>query len=114
MVVTNICFRIINDHKVNALFTVPTVFRVVRREDPEGIYRKNYSLENLKYIFIAGEHCDNETKNWTEKAFNVPILNHWWQTETGHSITSICIGLGLEPMLPKLSAGLPFPGYDGK
>lgn len=85
----------------------------MRREDPNGLYRNSYSTERLKYIFIAGEHCDDETKCWAEKAFNVPLLNHWWQTETGHSITATCIGLNHNLQPPKYTAGLPFPGYDG-
>lgn len=107
-------FRVINDHKVNALFTVPTVFRVIRREDPESKLSRNYSTTSLKRIFIAGEHCDYETKKWAQKAFKVPLINHWWQTETGHSITATCVGLGHSLNPPNFSAGMPFPGYDGK
>ncbi|GLV39394.1 uncharacterized protein CBL_13273 [Carabus blaptoides fortunei] len=105
-------FRVINEHKVTSLFTVPTVFRVIRREDPDGHFRSKYHTNTLQKIFIAGEHCDYETKAWTEKTFNVPILNHWWQTETGHSITATCIGLGHSLSPPKYTAGMPFPGYD--
>lgn len=107
-------FRVINDHKVNALFTVPTVFRVIRREDPDGMFAGKYSTASLKRIFIAGEHCDYETKKWAQNTFNVPLINHWWQTETGHSITATCVGLGHNLHPPKFSAGMPFPGYDGK
>lgn len=107
-------FRVIHDHQVKALFTVPTVFRVIRREDPECTYGKRYSIESLKRIFIAGEHCDYETKKWAQNMFNVPLINHWWQTETGHSITATCVQLGHNLYPPKYSAGMPFPGYDGK
>lgn len=92
---------------------MPTVFRVIRREDPDGVFARKYLINSLKKIFIAGEHCDYETKKWAEKAFGVPLLNHWWQTETGHSITATCIGLDHSLNPPKYSAGMPFPGYDG-
>lgn len=107
-------FRVINDHKVNALFTVPTALRVIKREDPEGNFRRKYNLKSLRNVFIAGEHCDYETKAWAEQTLKVPILNHWWQTETGHSITATCLGLGHSLSPPKHSAGMRFPGYDGK
>ncbi|XP_015609410.1 acyl-CoA synthetase short-chain family member 3, mitochondrial isoform X2 [Cephus cinctus] len=104
-------FRIIDQHRVNALFTVPTAFRVIRRADPEAVLGKKYSTKSLKTIFVAGEHCDYEAKAWAEKVFNVPILNHWWQTETGHAITANCLGLGHSINPPKYSTGMPFPGY---
>ncbi|XP_012277149.1 acyl-CoA synthetase short-chain family member 3, mitochondrial [Orussus abietinus] len=104
-------FRIISQHKVNALFTVPTAFRVIRRADPEGLLRKKYSTKSLKAIFVAGEHCDYGTKAWAENTFQVPILNHWWQTETGHAITATCVGLGHSTNPPKYSTGMPVPGY---
>lgn len=107
-------FRIINEHKVNAIFTVPTAFRVIRREDPEIEYGRKYSIKSLRTIFVAGEHCDYETKNWAEKIFDVPILNHWWQTETGHAIAATCVGLGHNLSPPKYTCGMPFPGYDGE
>ncbi|PSN49136.1 Acyl-CoA synthetase short-chain family member 3, partial [Blattella germanica] len=66
----------------------------------------------LRTLFVAGEHCDYDTKSWSEKVFDVPVLNHWWQTETGHSITANCIGFGHTTNPPKYSAGMPFIGYD--
>ncbi|XP_025834901.1 acyl-CoA synthetase short-chain family member 3, mitochondrial isoform X2 [Agrilus planipennis] len=105
-------FRIIDDHKVNAIFTVPTAFRVIKREDPNVCFGRNYSTKSLRRIFVAGEHCDYETKAWAEKVFNVPVLNHWWQTETGHAITAHCIGLGHSLSPPKYTTGMPFAGYD--
>ncbi|XP_014215554.1 acyl-CoA synthetase short-chain family member 3, mitochondrial [Copidosoma floridanum] len=104
-------FRIIDQHKVNALFTVPTAFRVLRRADPETLLGRKYSTKSLKAIFVAGEHCDYEAKAWAEKTFKAPILNHWWQTETGHAITASCLGLGHSTSPPKYSTGMPFPGY---
>lgn len=105
-------FRIINEHKVNGLFTVPTSFRVIRREDPEVEFGRKYKIESLRVIIVAGEHCDYETKQWAERVFNVPILNQWWQTETGHVMAAHCIGFGHSMEPPKHSAGMAFPGYD--
>ncbi|XP_033213389.1 acyl-CoA synthetase short-chain family member 3, mitochondrial [Belonocnema kinseyi] len=105
-------FRIIDQHKVNALFTVPTAFRIIRRADPEILFGRRYSTKSLKAIFVAGEHCDYETKAWAEKTFKVPILNHWWQTETGHAVTATCLGLGHTTNPPKYSTGMPFPGFN--
>ncbi|KAK6641040.1 hypothetical protein RUM44_012739 [Polyplax serrata] len=105
-------FRVIQNHQVNAIFTAPTALRVIRREDQEAAKGRKYSTKSLRHIFIAGEHCDEETKMWAAKVFKVPILNHWWQTETGHSITATCIGLNHSESPPRFSAGLPFPGYD--
>ncbi|XP_012269710.2 acyl-CoA synthetase short-chain family member 3, mitochondrial [Athalia rosae] len=104
-------FRIIEQHKVNALFTVPTAFRVLRRVDPEVSLGKKYSTKSLRTIFIAGEPCDHETKAWAENVFKIPILNHWWQTETGHAVTASCMGLGHSTNPPPYAAGMPFAGY---
>ena len=68
---------------------------------------------SLKYLFVAGEHCDHGTRVWASEQFKVPVLNHWWQTETAHAITATCVGLGnpLDP--PKDASGMPVPGFDG-
>lgn len=105
-------FRIIEQHKVSALFSVPTSFRVLRRTDPEIKYGRKYSLNSLRTIFIAGEHCDIETKSWIEKTFKVPVINNWWQTETGSAITATCVGLAQSLNPPPFTTGLPFCGYD--
>ncbi|KAI5699536.1 hypothetical protein M8J75_004398 [Diaphorina citri] len=105
-------YRVIHNHKVNGLFTAPTALRVIRREDKDSTLGAQYSTDSLRYLFVAGEHCDHETKNWAEKSFNVTMLNHWWQTETGHSITAHCLGYQHDTVPPKYSTGLPFPGYD--
>jgi len=76
-------------------------------------YTSNFSF-SLKTIFVAGEFCDYETKAWAEKTFKVPILNHWWQSETGHPITALCLGYGHYANLPKFSTGLPIPGYESE
>ncbi|XP_075228259.1 acyl-CoA synthetase short-chain family member 3, mitochondrial isoform X2 [Lycorma delicatula] len=105
-------FRVIQEHQVNAILTAPTALRVIRREDPEIKKGRKYSTKSLRHLFVAGEHCDHETKSWAEQRFKVPILNHWWQTETGHSITANCIGLNQSTSPPKYSTGMPFVGYD--
>lgn len=92
---------------------MPTSFRVIKREDPGISFGRSYCIKSLKKIFVAGEHCDYETKNWTENTFKVPVLNNWWQTETGHAITASCIGLGHSLDPPKYSAGMPVPGFNG-
>ncbi|CAD6996380.1 unnamed protein product [Ceratitis capitata] len=107
-------FRIIEEHRVNALFSVPTAFRVIRRADPNVKHGQKYSLKSLRCVFIAGEHCDMETKNWMERVFKVPILNHWWQTESGSPVTSTCAGFKHSLNPPKYSTGLPFIGYNIK
>lgn len=107
-------FRIIEQHQVSSLFSVPTAFRVIRRVDPELKYGRKYNTKSLRSIFIAGEHCDLETKNWIENIFKVPVLNNWWQTETGSAITATCIGFEHNLMTPNHTAGLPFVGFDGK
>lgn len=107
-------FRIIHQHHVSAIFSVPTAFRVIRRVDPEIQFGRKYNLSSLRTIFIAGEHCDLETKFWMERVFNVPVLNHWWQTETGSAITATCVGLDQDLYPPNFTTGLPFCGYDGE
>lgn len=104
-------FRIIDQHKVNALFCVPTALRVLKRADPDCLLGRKYSVKSLQTIFVAGEYCDYETKSWVESIFNVPVINHWWQSETGHPITALCLGYGMDCSLPKFSTGLPVPGY---
>ncbi|KAL1131229.1 hypothetical protein AAG570_010847, partial [Ranatra chinensis] len=105
-------FRVIEDHRVNAVLTAPTALRVIKRADPQLKVGRNYSTKSLRHLFVAGEHCDFDTKSWAEKAFKVPVLNHWWQTETGHSIAATCVGTGHSMDPPNYSSGLPFAGYD--
>ncbi|KNC26844.1 hypothetical protein FF38_13006 [Lucilia cuprina] len=107
-------FRIIDQHKVASLFSVPTAFRVLRRVDPESKFGCKYSLKSLRSIFIAGEHCDLETKNWIENTFKVPVLNNWWQTETGSPVTGTCLGFRHNLNVPQFTTGLPFIGYNIK
>lgn len=84
-------FRIIEQHKVSAIFSVPTAFRVIRKVDPQIRYGRKHLLNSLRAIFIAGEHCDMETKYWIENIFRVPVLNNWWQTETGNCLEQLHI-----------------------
>jgi propionyl-CoA synthetase len=105
-------FRVIHEHGVNAMFTAPTALRVIKRVDPEVKYGFQYSTKSLRTLFVAGEHCDYDTVVWARRIFHVPVLNHWWQTETGHAITAVCIGFSHSLNPPKYSAGFPFIGYD--
>eukprot|EP00099_Drosophila_melanogaster_P013173 NP_001287502.1 uncharacterized protein Dmel_CG6432, isoform B [Drosophila melanogaster] len=107
-------FRIIDQYQVRSIFSVPTSFRVIRRADPDISYGRQYSMKSLRAIFIAGEHCDYETKSWIEKTFKVPVLNHWWQTETGSAVTATCLGFQQNLSPPTYSTGLPLMGYDVK
>lgn len=82
--------------------------------DPHLKFGKKHNISSLRTIFIAGEHCDLETKRWMENTFRVPVLNNWWQTETGSAITATCLGLSQNLHPPNFTTGLPFVGYDSK
>ncbi|XP_019370344.1 PREDICTED: acyl-CoA synthetase short-chain family member 3, mitochondrial isoform X3 [Gavialis gangeticus] len=105
-------FRVVTEHEVAAFFTAPTAIRAIRQQDPEAALGKQYSLTRLRALFVAGEHCDVETLEWSKKVFKVPVLDHWWQTETGSAITASCIGLGNSTSPPPGQAGKPVPGYN--
>ena len=104
-------WRVIEQHKVKCLFTAPTAFRAIRREDPEGELLKKYDISSLDTLFLAGERCDPDTLFWAEKQLEVPVIDHWWQTETGWAMAANPIGIeALE-----VKAGSPtvaVPGYD--
>lgn len=104
-------WRVIEEHKVNALFTAPTGFRAIRKEDPNAELMKNYDLSSLKTLFLAGERCDPETLNWASDKLGVPVIDHWWQTETGWAIAANPVGIETFPIKPG-SACMPMPGYD--
>ena len=104
-------WRIISQHNVNVLFTAPTAFRAIKREDPNGDYIRPYDLSSFWTLFLAGERCDPDTLLWAQKQLNVPIIDHWWQTETGWPIGANCVGLGMLPVKPG-SCTKPVPGYD--
>ena len=91
-------WRVIADHKVKAMFTAPTAFRAIKREDPKAELMKKYDLSNFKALFLAGERTDPNTLHWAEDALKVPVVDHWWQTETGWAICANCLGLHVFPV----------------
>ncbi len=103
-------WRVIADHKVRAMFTAPTAFRAIKRDDPEGRLIAGYDLSRFETLFLAGERCDPDTLAWAESRLGVPVIDHWWQTETGWSICANCIGLGRLPVKPG-SPTKPAPGW---
>ena len=104
-------WRVISQHGVRVLFTAPTAFRAIKREDPNGDYIRKYDLSCFRTLFLAGERCDPDTLLWAEKQLGVPVIDHWWQTETGWPIGANCVGLGMLPVKPG-SCTKPVPGYD--
>ncbi|MGE0736573.1 MAG: propionyl-CoA synthetase [Alphaproteobacteria bacterium] len=103
-------WRVISDHKVKTLFTAPTAFRAIKREDPNGEFIRKYDLSNFKYLFLAGERVDPDTVQWAERHLKVPVIDNWWQTETGWPICSNYVGLGLLPVKYG-SPSKPAPGW---
>jgi len=104
-------WRVISQHKVRALFTAPTAFRAIKRDDPNAEYLKKYDLAGFKTLFLAGERCDPDTLHWAERALKVPVIDHWWQTETGWAICANCMGIEHLPVKPG-SPTRPVPGVD--
>jgi propionyl-CoA synthetase len=86
-------WRVISEHKVKVMFTAPTAFRAIKREDPKAELMKNYDLSNFKALFLAGERLDPDTLKWAENSLKIPVIDHWWQTETGWAIAGNCLGL---------------------
>jgi propionyl-CoA synthetase len=104
-------WRVVAEHKVKTLFTAPTAFRAIRREDPTGTYIGKYDLSGFRYLFLAGERLDPETYHWASEQLGIPVIDHWWQTETGWPIAANL--RGLEPLRVKPgSPTVPVPGYD--
>ncbi len=104
-------WRVISEHRVKSFFTAPTAFRAVKREDPEGAFVRKYDLSCLKTVYLAGERADPDTIEWARKQLNVPVIDHWWQTETGWAIAAN--PMGYEPLPVKLgSPSVAMPGYD--
>ncbi len=91
-------WRLIEEHRVNILFTAPTAFRAIRREDPEGSYIRQYDISSLRTLFLAGERCDPDTLRWAEEKLKVPVIDHWWQTETGWAIAGNPVGIEQFPV----------------
>ena len=104
-------WRVIADHKVAAFFTAPTAFRAIKKEDPKGEFLKKYDLSAFRTLFLAGERADPDTIQWAEKMLGKPVLDHWWQTETGWVIAGNPVGLGQLPVKYG-SPTVPMPGYD--
>ena len=104
-------WRVIEDYKVSAFFTAPTGLRAVRKEDPQAKLIKTYDISSLRTLYLAGERADPHTVMWAQKVLGVPVVDHWWQTETGWAIAANPVGLGILPI--KLgSPSVPMPGYD--
>jgi len=106
-------WRIISEHKVKSLFTAPTAFRAIKKEDPNGKFFKKYDLSSFETLFLAGERADPDTLKWAEGLLKVPVIDHWWQTETSWAISANCTGIELEKTKYG-SACKPVPGYDVK
>ena len=106
-------WRVISEHKVSNFFTAPTAFRAIKRMDPKGELKTKYDLSNLRALFLAGERADPDTVNWAENLLQIPIIDHWWQTETGYVIAGN--PLGIEKLPIKVgSPTVPMPGFDIK
>ncbi len=104
-------WRVISENNVKSFFTAPTAFRAIKREDPKGDFVKKYDLSCLQALFLAGERSDPDTIHWAQDQLGVPVVDHWWQTEVGWSITAI--PLGFDQMNIKIgSTGVGMPGYD--
>ncbi|WP_406870799.1 propionyl-CoA synthetase [Thioclava sp. 'Guangxiensis'] len=104
-------WRIIQNQRIKSFFTAPTALRAIRREDPDGEWIRRYKLHDLQAIFLAGERADPATVEWAQKHLGVPVVDHWWQTETGWAIAANPIGIETLPTKPG-SPSVPMPGYD--
>jgi len=104
-------WRVISQHKVKSLFTAPTAFRAIKKEDPSGSFIKKYDISCFKVLFLAGERTDPDTLHWAEDMIGVPVIDHWWQTETGWAIVGNCRGIEELPV-KEGSPTKAMPGYD--
>jgi propionyl-CoA synthetase len=104
-------WRVVEQHGVNVLFTAPTAFRAIKREDPQGLKMRERDLSRFRLLFLAGERCDPDTLEWASDRLGVPVIDHWWQTELGWPAIANCAGYALEPVKPG-SPTRPVPGYD--
>lgn len=107
-------WRVIAEHRVNAFFVAPTAFRVVRKEDPDAALKQRYDISSLRNLFVAGERLDPPTYEWLRRVVHTPVIDHWWQTETGWAICAKMMGVANAEALPAKagSPGHPVPGYD--
>jgi propionyl-CoA synthetase len=106
-------WRVVSEHKVAALFTAPTALRAIKRDDPQGNLIRRYDLSSLRTLFLAGERADPDTIMWAEEHLGIPVIDHWWQTETGWAIAANPVGLGQLPV-KRGSATVAMPGFDVK
>jgi len=104
-------WRVASEHGVAAMFTAPTAFRAIRQQDPNGEFIGKYDLSKMRTLFLAGERCDPDTLHWAEEKLGIPVIDHWWQTETGWSIAANCVGIELAPVKAG-SVGRPAPGWE--
>jgi propionyl-CoA synthetase len=104
-------WRVISEYGVKTLFTAPTGFRAIKREDPEGLLLDQYDMSKFRYLFLAGERLDPETFSWASALLGVPVIDHWWQTETGWPIAANHMGLDPMPVKPG-SPTVPVAGFD--
>ncbi|QVL47922.1 MAG: propionyl-CoA synthetase [Thiocapsa sp.] len=104
-------WRVISEHRVSVLFTAPTAFRAIKRDDPNAEHLGRYDLGSLRALFLAGERCDPDTLGWAQKILGIPVIDHWWQTETGWAIAANCLGIEQLPVKPG-SPTRAVPGYD--
>ena len=104
-------WRVVAQHGVKTMFTAPTAIRAIKKEDPEGKHLQKHNLKGFKYLFLAGEHLDTDTFYWASDLLGIPVVDHWWQTETGWPIAANCAGIEALP-LKAGSTSKPAPGYD--
>jgi propionyl-CoA synthetase len=104
-------WRVVSEHNVATMFTAPTAFRAIKQQDPDGKLIQNYDLSNLRTLFLAGERCDPDTLHWAENKLGIPVIDHWWQTETGWAIAANCVGIERLPVKAG-SVGPAAPGWD--
>src|SRR5208283_714719 len=104
-------WRVITEYNIPVMFTAPTAFRAIRQQDPNGEHIAKYDLSHFRTLFLAGERCDPETLHWAENQLKVPVIDHWWQTETGWAIAANCIGIELLPVKAG-SPTRPAPGWN--
>jgi len=106
-------WRVISQHGVKSLFTAPTAYRAIKKEDPDGVLFKKYDISKFECLYLAGERLDPDTYHWASNLIKVPVIDHWWQTETGWAIAANCRGIELLPIKPG-SPTKPVPGYNLK
>ncbi|MFF4193746.1 propionyl-CoA synthetase [Nonomuraea sp. NPDC001831] len=104
-------WRVTAQHGVRTLFTAPTAIRAIRKDDPTGSFAKKWDLSGLRHLFLAGERLDPDTYHWASDLLGVPVIDHWWQTETGWPVAANCVGIETLPIKPG-SPTKPVPGYD--